>query len=214
RRTGKQPQRRAASESPHDLPPHFDLDAGDHDDLDPPVDPNDPGADNDNNNLDDDSGSLPCGEPGDPSGPGGPGGPGGPSGPGGPGGPRSPISPDITSPTSNVLCWNSSWDSRAPLRPLHGESSFKALVKELQDNFGVYNTQGEAEDSLGNLKMKETKNIRFNTLAASTNWDPAALKWAYGRGLAERICPNQRHLPIIIKRFFVLTVTKRQRRSD
>ncbi|GAW08183.1 retrotransposon nucleocapsid protein [Lentinula edodes] len=64
-------------------------------------------------------------------------------------------------------------------------SSFKALVKELQDNFGVYDAQGEAEDSLGNLKMKETENIRkynirFNTLAASTNWDSAALKWAYG----------------------------------
>ncbi|KAJ3924502.1 MAG: hypothetical protein NXY57DRAFT_1033966, partial [Lentinula lateritia] len=39
-------------------------------------------------------------------------------------------------------------------------SSFKALVKELQDNFGVYDTQGEAKDSLGNLKMKETENIR------------------------------------------------------
>ncbi|KAJ3872672.1 hypothetical protein F5051DRAFT_444968 [Lentinula edodes] len=50
------------SQSPHDLPPHFDLDAGDHDDQDPPVDPNDPGADNDNpdnNDPDDDSGGLP-----------------------------------------------------------------------------------------------------------------------------------------------------------
>ncbi|KAH7878732.1 uncharacterized protein C8R40DRAFT_1037835 [Lentinula edodes] len=62
---------------------------------------------------------------------------------------------------------------------------FKALVKELQDNFGIYDTQGKTKDSLGNLKMKETKNIQkynihFNTLAASTNWDSAALKWAYG----------------------------------
>ncbi|KAJ3924701.1 MAG: hypothetical protein NXY57DRAFT_1033658, partial [Lentinula lateritia] len=39
-------------------------------------------------------------------------------------------------------------------------SSFMALVKELQDNFGVYDAQGEAEDALGNLKMKETENIR------------------------------------------------------
>ncbi|KAJ3872674.1 hypothetical protein F5051DRAFT_444971 [Lentinula edodes] len=60
--------------------------------------------------------------------------------------------------------------------------------------------QGEAEDSLGNLKMKETENIRkyniwFNTLAASTNWDSAALKWAYGQGLAECIKDEMAHLP-------------------
>ncbi|KAJ3926424.1 MAG: hypothetical protein NXY57DRAFT_1113127 [Lentinula lateritia] len=54
--------------------------------------------------------------------------------------------PDILDPDLNSLpAWT---------------SSFKALVKELQDNFGVYDAQGEAEDSLGNLKMKETKNIR------------------------------------------------------
>ncbi|KAJ3851369.1 hypothetical protein EV368DRAFT_83610 [Lentinula lateritia] len=60
-------------------------------------------------------------------------------------------------------------------------SSFKAIVKEPQDNFGVYDMQGDTEDSLEYLKMKETENIRkyniqFNTLAASTNWDSAALK--------------------------------------
>ncbi|KAJ3884902.1 hypothetical protein GG344DRAFT_83372 [Lentinula edodes] len=36
--TGKQPQHRATSESPRDPPPHFNLDAGDHDNRDPPVD--------------------------------------------------------------------------------------------------------------------------------------------------------------------------------
>ncbi|KAJ4486512.1 hypothetical protein C8J55DRAFT_558481 [Lentinula edodes] len=43
-RTGKQPQCRATSQSPCDLPPYFDLDAGDHDDQDPPVDPDDLGS--------------------------------------------------------------------------------------------------------------------------------------------------------------------------
>ncbi|KAJ3805031.1 hypothetical protein F5876DRAFT_82264 [Lentinula aff. lateritia] len=69
-RTGEQHQRRATSNSPRDPPPHFDLDAGDHDDQDPPVNPDNNNPDNDD--LDDDSGSLPHGEPGDPSGPGDP----------------------------------------------------------------------------------------------------------------------------------------------
>ncbi|KAF8824319.1 hypothetical protein HHX47_DHR8000226 [Lentinula edodes] len=266
RRTGKQPQRRAASESPRDPPPHFDLDAGDHDDQDPPVDPDDPGADNNHDDLDDDSGGLPRGEPGDPS------------------GPHSPISPDIPNEQRAMLELLSGFkgsietlgtvlaalgrssdssESKSKVkepevfdgsdprklktffinlalvfndRPkyftdqrkvnytlsyLSGSakewfvpdildpdldslpawtSSFKALVKELQDNFGIYDAQGEAEDSLGNLKMKETENIqkyniRFNTLAVSTNWDSAALKWAYGRGLAECIKDEMAHLP-------------------
>ncbi|KAJ4498787.1 hypothetical protein C8R41DRAFT_916276 [Lentinula lateritia] len=93
RRTGKQPQRRATSNSPRDppylrntkrrnggprhgldTPPHFNLDAGDHDDQDPLVDPTNLGVENpENQELDDGSGSLPCG----------------------PHSPNSPISPDI-----------------------------------------------------------------------------------------------------------------------
>ncbi|KAJ3898839.1 hypothetical protein F5879DRAFT_994370 [Lentinula edodes] len=111
-RTGKQPQHRANSQSPYDPPPHFDLDAGDHNDQDPPVDPDDPGADNnnpDNDELDDDSGSLPRGEPG------------APGGPGGPGGPHSPISPDIPN------------EQRVMLELLSGfKGSIETLVKELE----------------------------------------------------------------------------------
>ncbi|GAV99848.1 hypothetical protein LENED_001332 [Lentinula edodes] len=163
-----QPQRRAASESPPDPPPHFDLDTGDHDDQDPPVDPDD------HDDLDDDSGGLPRGEPGDPSGPGGPGGPGGS---GGPGGPRSPISPDIPNEQRAMLellsGFKGSIETLAPFLLLSADLP-TALNLRVQDNFGVYDAQGEAEDSLGNLKMKETENIRkynirFNTLAASTN---------------------------------------------
>ncbi|GAW09007.1 hypothetical protein LENED_011127 [Lentinula edodes] len=144
--------------------------------TDPPVDPDDPGADNNNNDLDDDSGGLPRG------------------GPGGPGGPRSPISPDIPNEQRAMLELLYFTDQRKvnyTLSYLSGSakewfvpdildpdldslpawtSSFKSPCK---DNFDVYDAQGEAEDSLGNLKMKETENIWFNTLAASTNWDSA-----------------------------------------
>ncbi|KAJ3926102.1 MAG: hypothetical protein NXY57DRAFT_1115243 [Lentinula lateritia] len=86
----KQPQCCATSNSPRDPPPHFDLDAGDHGDQDPPVDPADSGVNNpENQDLDDNVSGLLHGELGDPSGP------DGPDGPGGPSGPRSPISPDI-----------------------------------------------------------------------------------------------------------------------
>ena len=72
------------------------------------------------------------------------------------------------------------------------QSIFPALVKELQDNFGLYDAQGDAEERLGNLWMKENKqirkyNIKFNTLAAMASWDVNALKWAYKRGLASQI---------------------------
>ena len=87
-----------------------------------------------------------------------------------------------------------------PVRPslLRGLSAaawtltFSALVKELQDNFGLYDAQGNAEEKLGSLRMKENEqiqkyNIRFNTLAVATGWDLNALKWAYQQGLASRI---------------------------
>lgn len=77
--------------------------------------------------------------------------------------------------------------------------TFSALVQELQDNFGLYDAQGEAEEKLGNLRMKENEpvrkyNIRFNSLAVSTNWDSSALKWAYQRGLASRIKDEMVHV--------------------
>ncbi|GAW08872.1 hypothetical protein LENED_010979 [Lentinula edodes] len=208
---GKQPQRRLLLESPRDPPPHFDLDTGDHDDQDPPVDPDDPGADNNHDDLDDDSAVYRVSKV------------------------KEPEVFDGSDPrklktffVNLALVFNDRpkyfTDQRKvnyTLSYLSGSakewfvpdildpdldslpawtSSFKALVKELQDNFGVYDAQGEAEDSLGNLKMKETENIRkynirFNTLAASTNWDSAALKWAYGRGLAERIKDEMARLP-------------------
>lgn len=69
---------------------------------------------------------------------------------------------------------------------------FLALVKELQDNFGLFNAEGDAEDKFSNLWMRENElvwkyNIHFNTLVAMTNWDNHALKWAYQRGLASWI---------------------------
>ncbi|KAE9409068.1 hypothetical protein BT96DRAFT_807226 [Gymnopus androsaceus JB14] len=39
-------------------------------------------------------------------------------------------------------------------------SSYSTLIQELQDNFGLYNTQGDAEDKLRNLRMKENENVQ------------------------------------------------------
>ena len=71
-------------------------------------------------------------------------------------------------------------------------SSFKYLVQELTENFGMYDMEGDAEERLGALRMRENDQvrkyiIRFNTLAAATNWDATALAWAFKRGLASRI---------------------------
>lgn len=37
--------------------------------------------------------------------------------------------------------------------------TFEALVQELQDNFGVYNAQGEAEEKLGSLRMRKNETV-------------------------------------------------------
>ena len=78
--------------------------------------------------------------------------------------------------------------------------SFSTLVQELQDQFGLYDAEGEAEETIGSLRMKENDqirkyNIRFNTLASMVNWDTNALQWAYQRGLASRIKDELARIP-------------------
>src|ERR1700742_2147687 len=77
---------------------------------------------------------------------------------------------------------------------------FEQLVKELTENFGVFDTEGEAEDKLGNLQMKETDTvhkylIKFSSLAASANWDQSTLQWAFRSGLATRLKDDLAHIP-------------------
>ena len=87
-----------------------------------------------------------------------------------------------------------------PFNPPAWSISFPALVKELQENFGLYDAQGEAESCLGNIQMHTNEqvrkyNIRFNTLAALTNWNESALKWAYKNGLVDRIKDELARIP-------------------
>ena len=62
--------------------------------------------------------------------------------------------------------------------------TFSTFVKELQDNFCLYDAQGDAKEKLSSLRMKKNEqiqkyNIWFNILAVATGWDLNALKWAY-----------------------------------
>ncbi|GAW04086.1 hypothetical protein LENED_005852 [Lentinula edodes] len=116
RRTGKQPQRRAASESPRDPPPHFDLDTGDHDDQDPPVDPDDPGADNNNDRF-----WMTIVTPVDLAVP------AVPAAPGVLGDLVDLVPPSLLTSPNEQLCWNSSRGSRVPLRPLVPFSPLSAV---------------------------------------------------------------------------------------
>ncbi|KIK56800.1 hypothetical protein GYMLUDRAFT_173911 [Collybiopsis luxurians FD-317 M1] len=79
-----------------------------------------------------------------------------------------------------------------PHNPLAWTYSFQALVKELQDNFGLYNAMSEAKDRIYYLKMKDSEpiwkyNTWFNMLAASTGWNVNALWWAYKHGIANHL---------------------------
>lgn len=79
-----------------------------------------------------------------------------------------------------------------PANPPAWMYSYDSFVQELINNFGVYEAEGEAEDKLANLQMKETDTVhnymvKFNTLTATASWDEFALQWAFRRGLASRI---------------------------
>ncbi|KAJ3806907.1 hypothetical protein F5876DRAFT_80225 [Lentinula aff. lateritia] len=107
-------------------PPHFNLDAGDHDDQDPPVDPTDSGVDNpENQDPDDDSSNLQQG---------------GPGGPSGPGGPRSPISPDIPN------------EQRTMLELLSG---FKGSIETLSTVLAALNRPSDNSESKRKVKEPE-----------------------------------------------------------
>ncbi|KAJ4473070.1 hypothetical protein J3R30DRAFT_3708177 [Lentinula aciculospora] len=129
------------------------------------------------------------------------------SDPDSPGGPGVPCSSQIPSHSRSPVEWKEinymlsylsssmkEWFKPDILDPnlfmmLAWTSSFVVLVKEWQDNFGIYNAQRKAEDKLGTLRMKESDNIQkytfcFNTLVVSTNWDLHTLNWAYQYSLA------------------------------
>ena len=79
-----------------------------------------------------------------------------------------------------------------PIDPPAWMFNYAALVDELVDNFGAYDLEGDAEDSLGELRMRDSDQvrkyiIRFNSLAANVNWDDRALRWAFKKGLAPRV---------------------------
>ena len=72
-----------------------------------------------------------------------------------------------------------------PLNPPAWMVYFNSLVEELVDNFGAYDLEADAEEKLGELKMKDTEQVRkystrFNSLAANVNWDDRALRWGKG----------------------------------
>lgn len=79
-----------------------------------------------------------------------------------------------------------------PLNPPAWQTSFEQLVRELTENFGVYDMAGEAEDRLGSIRMSGDETARdyivcFNSVAASANWDSTAPVWAFKKGLVSRL---------------------------
>ena len=79
-----------------------------------------------------------------------------------------------------------------PANPPAWSVSFQHLIKELQDNFGVYDAVGDAESKLSNLYMKDSDRlnkytVKFNQYAALVHWDHAALHYFFHKGLAPRL---------------------------
>jgi Zinc knuckle./Retrotransposon gag protein. len=71
-------------------------------------------------------------------------------------------------------------------------SDYKAFVKELKDNFGLFDPTGDAEDRIETLHMRDNQritkyNVEFNRLASLIEWDDAALCHKYYQGLPTRI---------------------------
>ena len=71
-------------------------------------------------------------------------------------------------------------------------NDYKAFVKELKDNFGLFDPTGDAEDRIETLHMRDNQritkyNVEFNRLASLIEWDDAALCHKYYQGLPTRI---------------------------
>ena len=69
---------------------------------------------------------------------------------------------------------------------------YSDFVRELKNNFGPHDPEGEAEANLENLKMRDNQRIvkylvNFNHLAACVQWGDAALRRQMYRGLPSRI---------------------------
>ena len=71
-------------------------------------------------------------------------------------------------------------------------SHFPSFVELLQLEFGLTDPEGEAEEQLDALKMRDNQkllkyNVEFQRLATRTSWDESALCHRYYAGLPDRI---------------------------
>ena len=81
--------------------------------------------------------------------------------------------PALTDTTFGAPQWYTHWPS---------------FVSELTTNFGPHDIVGDAENSLNNLKMKDTQKImdyivQFNSLTALVDWGDSALHHRFYNGL-------------------------------
>jgi hypothetical protein len=71
-------------------------------------------------------------------------------------------------------------------------NDYDEFVRELKANFGPIDAAGDAEEDLGNLRMRDNQqivkyNVEFNRLAALAGWGDKALRHHYYSGLPDRI---------------------------
>ncbi|KAF5367541.1 hypothetical protein D9758_003818 [Tetrapyrgos nigripes] len=79
-----------------------------------------------------------------------------------------------------------------PKDPAPWTLDFTIFIKELKDNFRVYDEVGDAEDRLENLHMKDSDRatkycVSFQQLASQVAWDEHSLQHFFKKGLAPRI---------------------------
>jgi hypothetical protein len=72
------------------------------------------------------------------------------------------------------------------------DGNFPLFIEELELQFGPYDSVADAEAGIENLRMKDSERItkyivRFNQYATMLSWGDSALRYAFYKGLANRI---------------------------
>ena len=80
-----------------------------------------------------------------------------------------------------------------PTESAHWMWDFRLFIQELEINFGPHDPEGDAENALSNLTMKDSHRVSkyivdFNKFAARLDWNESALRNQFYCGLPLRLC--------------------------
>jgi hypothetical protein len=105
---------------------------------------------------------------------------------------RTKVNFAISYLSGTALSWFEPTLLNPPLFPPAWQDDYSAFKQELERHFGPYDPQGDAENAIENLVMKDNHRITkyttdFYRLASEIHWDDASLRHRYYKNLPTRL---------------------------